>query len=391
MSKGSTIHASSALNALHASEFLNFIIRGSICDPALGGSTQHPNAAFFGDVEWYLTCRQIAYAGDILNTYCQSVLADILDCDAQTWPKVESYLRAKTREKAVDSLRVQREPDGSVRQALREGLPTPWCGELEIIAELRNRIVHQAGTDPEGKLPKVISEFPPGKSLIPPAALDPADFPVAWDANGRLLLDARTGYWATQHVIHNIHLLDREFRHRFQLSCNGGPIRKIGFTVGANSHALRFLPGTPLPVKPKPPLRPAVSALLPPPHEYTDMSNQDEIECSAAWSRVRSEIHTFIAEQCSCFGVEICGLETTLSGSVLPHTIAGHDQHLGLDLRPLGGKSKSVYVGIRFRQAKFKPFVTVWGTHAQMCDFSCELNDQLRDYLRECVCHTLSH
>jgi hypothetical protein len=392
MSKGNSIPASDAMNALHSVGFLNTVIRGAICDPTLGDVDNHPNAAFFGDVEWYLTCREVSHAGDTFNTYCQKILAEILEVDPTAWPLVKKLLRAKTREEAVESLRIQREFDGSVRKALRESLGASWCGEMEIIAELRNRIVHQAGMDPEGKMRETIAEFPPGKQFLPPSGLDPADFPVVVDASGKLQIDAKTGYWATQHVMHHIHMLDQNLCHRFGLSRRRKPIRKVGLQVREHSSVFTFFPDKPLPV-PRTILLPPVQVFeLPPFPNYGPMPTPEEIDCAATWRKVREEIHEFVQQSCEDSEVEICGLEPSLAGSIRTHTIEGHDHHLGFTLRPKGSTDgKSKFLGVRLRQEKFQPFITIWGTHTQMRDFKpCELTEQVKEYLHDCINHAIS-
>jgi len=392
MSKGNSIPASDAMNALHSVGFLNSVIRGSICDPALGDAENHPNAAFFGEVEWYLTCRQVAHAGDTFNTYCQKILAEILAIDSTAWSLVKKLLRAKTREAAIESLQIQREFDGSVRKALRESLGASWCGEMEIIAELRNRIVHQAGMDPEGKMRQTILEFPPGQHFLPPVNLDPSVFPVAVDERGKLQINARTGYWATQHVLHHIHMLDQNLCHRFGLSRYRKPIRKVGFQAREHSTAFTYFPDKPLPV-PQPILSPPAKIFkLSPFPEYGPMPNPEEIACAATWRKVCGEIHEFVYQSCEDSEVEICGLDPSLAGSIRSHTIEGHDHHLGFTLRAKGSMDgRTKFLGIRLRQDKFHPYITIWGTHTQMRDFKpCEVTEQVKEYLHDCINQTIS-
>ena len=381
-----------ALNALHAVGFLNSVIRGAICDPTLGNVESHPNAVFFGDVEWYLTCREVAHAGDTFNTYCQKILAEILTEDPTTWPLVKKQLRGKTREEAIENLRIQREIDGNVRTALRDNLNALWCGEVEIIAELRNRIVHQAGMDPEGKICKVILSFPPGKQFISPATLDPADFPVAVNEGGKLKIDARTGYWATQHVIHHIDALDQTLCHRYGLSRCKKPIKKASFQVSEKSFAFRFFPDKPLPVQHTENLPPTKIFHLSPFPVYEPMPNSEEITCTATWRKAREDIHNFVQKACHESEVEICGIDQSLAGLMSTHSIAGHDHHLGFTLHPKGStEGARKFLGIRFRQESLQPFLTIWGTHTQMRDFRpCELNVEVKNYLHACINHTIS-
>jgi hypothetical protein len=392
MNRGTTIHAATAMDALHASGFLNSVIRGSICDPSLGGPEDHVNARFFGEVEWYLTCRQVAHAADIFNTYCQNILAEVLEVDASVWPQIKKHLSPKRIDEAIAKLKVQRQTDSFVREAFRESLDVMWCGEVEIIAELRNRIVHQSGYDPEGKIGETIQKFPPAQQFLPPAWLDPADFPVAVDASGKLRIDARTGYWATSHVQHHIHMMDQTLCHRFGITRNRRPQRKIGFSTREESSAFMLPPGTPLPV-PNLVTTPSVPAPeLPPPYIYIDMANQDEIDCAKCWRLTREELDSFIREYCEEVGVDICGLDGSLAGRVRSHTIEGHDHHLGYQLCPKDDpRAAPKHLGVRLRQQGFQPFITIWGTNAQMQDFRpCAVTNEVRECIRDCVDDTLS-
>ncbi len=103
MSGELTEHAIRTIEGLSSSWFINWILRGSIHDPALGGSEHHQNWRVFGAMEWYLSERQISHAGDSLNTYCQLILAEILQRSEPAWDEVKSVLQktgSKTREKA---------------------------------------------------------------------------------------------------------------------------------------------------------------------------------------------------------------------------------------------------------------------------------------------------
>lgn len=171
--KGTSIHEHRAAKELHDVDYLNGIIRGCIWDPQLGPPENHPNGNFFGEVEWYLTCRQIAHAGDTFNTYCQNILGEILSIDPTTWDIAnqrlptksggkQKPLRAKSRSDAIASLFNQSESDYGVRRVLRDVLAMDWCNEIEIICELRNKIVHQAGFDSECEVKGKAKEFPPG-------------------------------------------------------------------------------------------------------------------------------------------------------------------------------------------------------------------------------------
>ena len=106
-------------------------------------------------MEWYLTCRQISHAADILNTYCQSVLADIIEVDENVWDVVRPMLPKKSRERdaAVDLLRKQDARDmKSIRELFRDELKVFWNPQIDLIVTLRNKIVHQDGFVPEAEV-----------------------------------------------------------------------------------------------------------------------------------------------------------------------------------------------------------------------------------------------
>lgn len=85
-------------------------------------------------------------------------------------------------------------------------------------------------------------------------------------------------------------------------------------------------------------------------------------------------------------------MDQTLAGLMSPHTIDGHDHHLGFTLRPKGSTDGGrKLLGIRLRQESFHPFITIWGTHTQMRDYRpCELTEEVNYCLHACINHTIS-
>lgn len=385
-------HAIVAINALHAASFQNAVIRGSIWDPLWGDDHTHPNAPFFGEVEWYLTCRELAHAGDTFNTYCQNILAEVLEADASVWELFPSKLLGKNRERTINKLKVQKESDGSVREALRDYVKASWCNEIEIIAALRNKIVHQAGVDPDGDVAATIAEFPPVEMAIYPVALDPDEFPVAIGTGGKLMIDAKTGHWASQHALNLIHLMDQNLCTRFKLERSIKPIRPQSFK-SAEGRAPRMLSaGTPLP-QPLADLSPSPSQHFSPLETIPDepMSTPEEQACARTWQRVSSEIHEFIHVTCEEIGVNTADVSQRLAGNIQSHTLVGHDRALNYILRPTGAFEDSANeLGLRFRQKDFAPYMTIWSTNTQMVDYPCELSDAVKAHLIQAIQQTIS-
>jgi hypothetical protein len=381
------------MNALHSACFQNSVIRGSIWDSQWGDDHTHPNAPLFGEVEWYLTCQQVAHAGDTFNTYCQCMLAEILDADASVWPLFPAKLFGKDKFATIQKLKKQGKNDGAVREALRDYVESFWCNEIEIIATLRNKIVHQAGVDHDGDVAATIAEFPHGEMTIYPAALDPNDFPVDVSAEGKLMIDAKTGYWASQHVLNLVHLMDQHLCTRFNLERSLKPIRKQSFKGVGGSVSRVLSPGTPLP-QPLTNARPLLLQPLTPlkPISYEPMSNPKEQACAQIWQRVISEIHDFIDTTCEEVGVEATEVSNNIAGNIQSHTLAGHDHNLGYKLRAMNALGDSVNeLGVRLRQKDFAPYITIWSTKTQMLDYHpCELSDAVKAHLIKSIQQTIS-
>lgn len=394
ITKGKTIHAHKASEALNACANINPIIRGALCDPKLGTPENHPNAKFFEEAEWYLTCRQVAHAGDTINTYCQNILAEVIMADHSSWSLLQKKnFRAKSPEEAIEKLKIQAENDSSVRKALRDCLKVSWYNEIEIIVELRNIIVHQAGSDPNGRVAKVMSDFPLGKQFLPPEGLDPNEFPVEVDESGMLVIDAKTAHWATEHVRRFIHMLDQELCHRYALPRRKQPTAKISFFMGQRSHAASIAPGVPLPHSKRKTLKAVPNNLiLPEFNECKYMTNAEEIACAEKWQKIRIEIHEFVQSTCNQMSVQIQGVNASLPGLLQSHTIEGHDHHLGYDLsNPANPNDKNQFLGIRLRQKDFTPYITIWSTYTQMRDYKpCELSDLLKSHIEDCIGHAIS-
>ncbi|MFZ2281207.1 MAG: hypothetical protein WAW39_25635 [Prosthecobacter sp.] len=367
---GISNHAQEAIRELTDTNHLGGIIRGCIWDPKLGPPDQHPNCRFFGEVEKYLTFRQIAHAGDTFNTYCQNILAEILTADSVQWHRVSQNLQPKgDAQKAIARLRIQRQSDVNVRVALRDILCVPWCNEVEIICELRNKIVHQRGLDPEGKVEETAKAFPPGQYLIKPTDLDPTIYPVRITPAGELMIDAHAAHWASRYVAHHIHLMDQNICQRFGVAVVRAPMQSLSFRMRDGAHPQILPPGIPLPTLGKMPAPVPVPPLpvLSRSHIVPSLKEQD---CAKAWRQLRSELDAFVRVTCENGGIQIQELECNLAGRPSENTIANHEIHLAYDLSSKAEPStRANRLGIRFRQNNFEPFVTVWSTKTRMKDF----------------------
>jgi hypothetical protein len=395
MKRGLTSAAIHALEDLESSRVINGLLRGSIFNPNLNGPNHHENWQSFGEMEWYLTCRQISHAADILNTYCQSVLADIIEVDENVWDVVRPMLPKKSRERdvAVDLLRKQDARDmKSIRELFRDELKVFWNPQIDLIVTLRNKIVHQDGFDPEAEVVAEIARCAESKTLIPPVEFLNDEIPIGIDDRCRLVIDARAGLWASSHTSNNIHMMDQNISYRFKVATRRWVPRGRSFSFGAQPPG-NFFPGIPLPVASPEIPKSKPAPRLPPFHHYNyeTMANPKEVECAQTWHRVRSEIDQFVRDYCAELDVEIRGLNPSVAGSILSHTIQGHDHHLGYSLARLGEDRKLIELGIRLRQRNFEPFITVWSDKTQMMDFDeCALTEAVKEEIRKGVDRVVS-
>lgn len=366
--KGQSLPAHNALKELHDVDWLNGVIRGCIWDESLGPPESHPNIRLFGEVERYLSHRQIAHAGDTFNTYCQNILAEILEADPSQWPEMDGLFGKRTREETIAALRRQKGRDDKAREALRERLEVFWCNELEIICVLRNKVVHQAGIDHALEVAKAMADYPPGNHPLPPPELEPG-VPVQWADDGTLLLDAKAAHWATRYVGYHVHLMDQNICHRFGVPREQRPRPSLRFQFRSGGPYRALFPGMPLP-KPAPIPKPRTKLRLPVLPPIPPMADAKEIACAQKWYALRDELDAIVHAVCDESGVEMDGVFGQLAGNPSPTTIACHDMHLGYDLRPAGAPAeRQNRLGIRIRQRGFLPFVTVWSDKTMMRDF----------------------
>jgi len=357
----------------------------------MGGSDHHPNWRIFTSMEWYLTGQQVAHAGDALNTYCQLILAEILQADPSVLQLVGKRLlrnKHETREDLIERLNDCRCSDGAVRAAIRDDIGAQWSPESDLIIELRNKIVHQGGLDTAGDVRREVEKLKVnGGIFIYPTDLPRGVIPVSIDPDGRLQIDAATGFWASRHVENHIHLMDQNLTYRFKLPTHRWRPKREGFSMHSDSKGFPAPPGTPLPTQspvftplpPAPELQP-----LPP---YDPMPDEKEAACAQTWMRLHTEIHEFVTSYCKEAGVHIYSQNTGRCGRMRDHTLAGHDMRLDYGLaKPDSDGSRKEELGVRLRQKNFDPFVTIWSTNSQMRDFDAnDLTEPIKEFLRDSI------
>lgn len=391
MSKGLTEHAQKALERLQESNSANWATRGAILSSA---DRNNPNWRLHKAIESFLGAQQITHAGDTLNSYCQSILADILKQDGSVFNLLHDLGIAKTVEKAISKLKLHQAPDGVIRAAMRDRIMTFWSPESDIVAKLRNKFVHQNGHDPNREVENEIKSKHGKWCPLPPTDLVSGHIPVSYIADEWLKADAELGHWACRHVLHHIHLMDQNLSHRFGLPRERWRPRPIGLSFRGTSTPAFLIPGMPLPTTP-----PQIERIFntkithPPDPDYSMIPVEEEKHCAQTWLRLKHDIWTFINAYCEEADVDIGASSCGLAGSILTHTISTHDFSLDYELSPIGGASDAVrnHLGIRLRQKDFVPFVTVWASKNMMRDFVTDtLSYELKEYLKDCIDKTIT-
>jgi len=382
-----------ALEELKAAVFINQVSRGRMVDPVPDSAPCHPNWRLFRQAEWYLTCREITHAADALNTYCQSILAEALENTPDLWTKVKgSFRKEDDRKKVIEKLRVQRALDGVVRQIMGQDLGTFWNAEMDLIATLRNKIVHQGGFDPEGDIPKAIEDCRQGRTVLPPIEHLSGDIPLSVDSAGRLEINAGTAKWASDHVSHNIWMMDQNWRAHFGIPGARYIPKRVSFSASGSSKTRIFGRGVPLPTNGPSLVAPSQKLSLPQFPDYTDMTSPQDIECARVWETTRKDLHDFIENYCEEIGSQISGLRQTIPGRFPFATVLDHEHHLSYRISGDDPDSGGARIEIRLRQRDKIPFVTVWSDQTLMRDFEkCDLAEELKEHLRDCIAEAVSN
>lgn len=381
-----------ALEELKAAAFINQVLRGRMVDPVLESAPYHPNWRLFRQTEWYLTCREITHAADVLNTYCQSILAEALENTPDLWTEVKGRFRKEdSREDVIKKLRVQRASDGVVRQILGQDLTTFWNAEMDLIATLRNKIVHQGGLDPEGDILRAVKKCRDGVTVLPPINFLSGEIPVSVDSTGKLEIDAATAHWASDHVEHNIWMMDQNWRAHFQIPATRYIQERVSFTVSGSNGIRMFAPGVSLPTAgPDSQIFPQ-TPLLPDIPNCPDMTDPNDIECERTWIQVRRKMNEFLDHYCDEIGARIKEVKPSIAGRFPSRTVGEHEHHLGYRISSSDPERQGEWLGIRLRQRDKVPFLTVWSDQTLMRDFdSCDLSEELEEHLRDCIAEAVS-
>lgn len=381
-----------ALEELKAAAFINQVLRGRMVDPIPDSAPYHPNWRLFRQAEWYLTCREVTHAADVLNTYCQSILAEALENTPDLWTKVKARFRKEdTREDVIKKLRVQRGPDGAVRQIFSQDLTTFWNAEMDLIATLRNKIVHQGGLDPEGDIPKAIKKCREGLSVLRPISYLSGEIPLSVDPEDKLEIDAATASWANEHVAHNIWMLDQNWRAHFRIPGTRWIQKRVPFTASGTNRLRIFARGVPLPTTgPDLQLR-SQTPSLPEIQKCPDMNDPKDLECEESWMQNQRVIHEFIEQFCEEIGGQFKELRCASPGNFPSRCVSEHEHQLDCRISGDDPDRGGSWIGIRFRQKEKVPFLTIWSAQTLMRDFdSCELTEELKEHLRDCIVEAVS-
>jgi len=381
--------AQRVVRELNHSWHINWQVRLALLEgeTSIRAAEDSPNLRFFGDVESYLSARQITHAADLLLTYCQAILAEIVRKDPSQASVVCTAPLPKDPIKCVSQLEnFASGTSGPALKGLRDFIKARWSRELEVIVKLRHILVHCDGWDPRRLVNDVVtnSKFP--WCPIPPTDLPPSPPPFSWSETDFLLLDSRHAHWATRHIQHHIYLMDQNLSHRFSLPCTRYVQRSSGRSFHTNSITLPDPPGTPLPHKRNFTPSGQTASETPDLPNYDETMNPLEKQCTEAWHIGKNELDKWIRDYCGQTRVAIRRVNCGLAGTIQGHTCKGHDVALEYFLSPDDSDSKGEWLCIRFRQKDFQPFLTVWSSHSQMCDFNTlSLNEGLKEFLMKCI------
>ena len=251
----------------------------------MGGTQRHENWRFFGAMERYLSVQQVCHAADTLTSYCDSILAEILQACPAEWENVKALLKRRDVGEAISRLQNHRQT-GS-REALRDGVGCFWSPESAVIAVLRTKLVHQGGRDTNRDVEREINSKNGQWCVVYPVDLPRNVIPIAYSGD-ELVIDAQTGFWACRHVQNHIHLMDQNLCSRFLLGRERYRPRSLKFSGFPARQTLPLPPGTPLPSSPpeahtnSAPPTPAINP------DYTMITSEKEILCAKARMRLLS-------------------------------------------------------------------------------------------------------
>jgi hypothetical protein len=338
-------------------------------------------------MESYLGRLQVCHAADVLNSYCQSILGEILKRDAGAYELVGQFFPREKSGELSERLFLHRASDHGARRAIRDGFHTYWSPESDVIVILRNKFVHQSGYDPAREVEAEIRSKSDQWCIIPPTEIQPGVIPVRYSSDDWLESDLELGSWAELHVRSHIHFMDQNLCTRFDLPRNLWRSRSMKRKYGStHSSASPPVPQTsqPLQMSGSDAKSDADSVETPP---MTTRPTQKEIDCSHFMRNTFSSFGQMGMDYAKQIGANFISSGEGMPGVILNHTIRGHDLEWEIELKASENDTeKSEFVRFRMRESDFDPFMTIWGTSSMMKDFpKDDIPEKAKRYLEECI------
>ena len=342
MSKGHSIHAQRALEDLYEAYFINWFICSDASRVDASCPPGHTNHAYNAKMESYLGRLQVCHAADVLNSYCQSILGEVLKRDTGVYAAIVKFFPKEKPEELPERLFMHRASDNRARQVLRDELQAYWSPESDVVVTLRNKFVHQSGYDPEREVDAVIRSKGNQWCIIPPSDVQPGVIPVRYSEDHWLEANLELGTWASAHVRANIDFMDQNLCTRFDLPRNLWRSRSIKRQYGSNgstsgssksegiiSRPMNNVEKQIIPPSEKEKITESVS---PPPVQ--SQPSPKENECSQFMRETFSSFAQIGMEYSKKINAYLVGAGSGMAGVVLNHTIRGHDLEWAMELKP---------------------------------------------------------
>ncbi|MCX6960735.1 MAG: hypothetical protein NTW91_10760, partial [Verrucomicrobia bacterium] len=295
-------------------------------------------------MESYLGRLQVCHSADVLNSYCQSILGEILKQDAGSHEVVKKFFPREKSTELSERLFLHRASDHGARRALRDGMQTYWSPESDVIVILRNKFVHQNGYDPERAVEAEIRSKGDQWSIIPPPDIQSGVIPIRYSEDHWLESNIELGTWACAHVRAHIDFMDQDLCTRFDLPRNLWRPRSVKRQYGSMSPSIRpSIQETESPPQTSDlgneseniALKPEVSHSSPP--AMTTQPSQKEIECAQFMRETLSSFAQIGMEYSKKINAYLVCAGSGMAGVVLNHTIRGHDLEWVMELKPSMG------------------------------------------------------
>lgn len=394
MSKGHSIHAQRALESLHQAYFTNYFIRSDAARVDASCPLDQPNKHYNATMESYLGSLQVCHAADTLNSYCQSILGEILTADLSHWELIKMHFTSKNAQKQHRGLIDHGGQASEAREALRDGIGTCWGCESNVIVKWRNKFVHQGGYDPDHEVENEIHSKEGGWTPLPPAEIPSGVIPIRYSVDHWLEADIALGSWATLHVRSHIDSMDQHLCSRFNLPRNLWRSRSIKRQYGSVNPSQHAVPrSTHLSSESQQegkrlqemPVEIPIPRNMPKP-------TAKEIECAQFMRETHTSFAQMGMEYAKQINAHLVNSGGGMPGVVLPHTIRGHDLEWEMEFKSSErDEEKSEMVCFRVRESDFEPFITIWGTSSMMKDFQKDdIPEKAKQYLEECIDKTFT-